>query len=348
MPAPTPTPTERLTRPGPQALAVRGLRVGHAQNLVGYTGVTVLLFDAPTPAGASFCGRATSTRQADGLRPDHLVTSVNAFLFTGGSAFGLDATGGVLRYLAERKIGLQTRYAPIPVCPTAALYDLGFGRADIYPDAALAYAACESASTDPVLQGSVGAGCGATVGKLFAVPQAMKGGFGCAVAHDGALIAQAFVACNGFGDVRDPHSGVIIAGARTAPDSMDFLDSAKAIAEGKLPPGFGQPPVKPSGQNTVLCAVVTNARLDKSACCEAAQLAVPGLERSLSPALSPFDGDVVFLAATGEIEATPGQVGMLAAEAIAQAIVFGVHAADGFGLLPDVVSRLALLEENGD
>jgi len=324
-------------------IRIPGLAIGHARDVDAKTGVSVFLFDPPAVAAGWLGGVATSTRQADALRPEHVVPAVDAFLFVGGSAYGLDATGGALSWLEAHGRGLTTRHGLVPVCPTAAIYDLGFGRGDLRPAAAMAAAACEAARSDAVAQGSVGAGTGATVGKLYGVAQAMKGGFGAATAEEDELVVQAFVACNAFGDVVDPETGRIIAGARGHPTSFDFIDTARRLAEGERPSPF----IKPRPENTVLTAVVANARLDKAQCQLAAKRAEDGIRAAVRPALSPVDGDVVFLAATGAVQADPEAVGRLAACAVAQAIIAAVRHADGFGLVPAWRDREAAKARDG-
>lgn len=312
-----------------EKIVVDDLKLGHSHNRYGYTGTTVLLFEKGAVAGAYFCGSATSTRQADGLRVDHVVQSVNAFLFTGGSAFGLDATGGVLKWLEERKQGLNTRYGIVPVCPTAAIYDIGFVSGKIRPDALMAYEACQNAKNYECEIGSVGAGTGATVGKLLGIDQATKGGFGTAYKEDGDLVVQVFVVNNGFGDVKDYRTGNIIAGARCEKDSSEFADIMKCVEKGKVPNGF----FKAKPENTVLMAVVTNACFNKTECTQISEDAVKGLKKVMSPALAPMDGDVIFTASSGQLKADIRQVGEMAADCIADALISSVVNADGFGII---------------
>ncbi len=317
-------------------IRVPGVRVGQVQDIDGKTGVTVVLFDQATPAGGHFCGHSTSTRQADSLRISHLVDRVDAFVFTGGSAYGLCATGGVLQFLENNGRGLPTRYGPVPICPTAALFDLGFGSFNVRPTAQMAMEACEVAEPNRMAVGSVGAGCGATVGKFSGIECAMKGGIGTSSMVEGDLSVQVIAACNGFGDVHDPDSEEILAGARMAPDSMDLMGSQRAVREGTTKPlGF----VPPKNENTVLMAVLTNARLDKPLCVQVANRAEDGLRLVMRPALAPFDGDVIFCAATGYVEADVDRVGTLASRCVARAIEDAVRSADGFGILPSYSER---------
>ncbi len=313
-----------------ESIAVPGLSVGHAQDLDALTGVTVMAFDRPAPAAAHLCGKATSTRQADALRVDHFVPEVDAFVFTGGSAFGLDATGGVLRYLEREGRGLPTRYGNVPICPTAALYDLGLSGSSKRPDAEMGEAACRDLSSERMRVGSVGAGCGATVGKLYGRERAMKGGLGTVSVKGGGFAVQAIVACNGFGDVLDAETGRKLAGVRTAPDSLELADTVQTMQQGEIPGGF----TKKDAQHTVLCAVFTTVKLTKTQCLEVGVFAEEGLKRSLNPAGAPFDGDVIFVASLGKDAVEVEEVGHRAAEALAQAIRLSVIAADGFGVVP--------------
>ncbi len=313
-----------------ETIDIPGLRVGNAQDLEALTGVTVMLFDRPAPATAHLCGKATSTRQADALRVDHFVPEVDAFVFTGGSAFGLDATGGVLRYLEKKERGLPTRYGHVPICPTAALYDLGLSGMTRRPDADMGEAACRDLSETSFRVGSVGAGCGATVGKLYGREQAMKGGLGTATIKGDGFTVQAIVACNGFGDVLDARTGKKLAGVRQAPDSLELADTAEAMQNSAISGGF----TKKDAQNTVLCAVFTTAKLTKAQCLEVGILAEEGLKRSLNPAGAPFDGDVIFVASLGQDNADIESLGHCAAETLSGAIGQSVRTADGFGVVP--------------
>ncbi len=314
-------------------LALPCFRVGHAEDPRGKTGCTVFLFDERVPAGLCLCGPATSTRQADSLRPEHMGRAVDAICFTGGSAFGLDAAGGVLSFLEKHGRGLPTRYGVVPVCPTAALFDLGVGDSKARPDAEMARKACENARDDGALLGSVGAGRGASVGKFHGVAQAMKGGFGAADASvslpTGEIRLQAFAAVNAFGDILD-ENGDILAGTRKSPDSLEFLNTVQAIAGGGWPSGF----IPPDSQNTVLMLLLTDAYLEKEGCNALAEAAVEGLRRAVSPALSPFDGDLIFCASLGQKPARPEELYAAAGDVLAEAIRNGVRTTAGEPGLP--------------
>ncbi|RPI09039.1 MAG: peptidase S58 family protein [Zetaproteobacteria bacterium] len=308
--------------------AVPGIRVGHGTDQAGCTGCTVILCPEGTVGGVDVRGSAAGTRELDALSPMHLVPHVHAVVLAGGSAFGLDAAGGVMRYLEERGVGFDVQVTRVPIVPAAILFDLRLGDAFARPDAAMAYAACQAATDGPFPEGSVGAGTGATIGKLFGIAQAMKSGMGSAGLDlpNGVKVA-ALAAVNAFGDVRDPDSGALLAGAREAPDSRRLADTAAAMRQGVLPRGF-----RP--ENTTLAVVATNARLSKVQVTKVCQMAQHGLVRTVSPVHTTLDGDLVIGLATGEAEADTNAIGIAAAEATAQAIVRAVKEARSLGGLP--------------
>ncbi|HEU0001391.1 MAG TPA: P1 family peptidase [Ktedonobacteraceae bacterium] len=259
---------------------VPGIRVGHDTNLEAGTGCTVILCDTPATGGVDVRGGAPATRETDLLRPMNLVEGINAVLLTGGSAFGLDAASGVMRYLEERGIGHDTGVARVPIVPAAAIFDLAFGSASIRPDAGSGYRACEQASNDAVAQGTVGAGTGATVGKMAGPAFMMKGGLGSASMQlpDGSIVG-AIVAVNALGDIVDPQIQQIIAGARN-PDGNGFLSA------------------NPFG-NTTIAVVATSAALTREQANKMAQMAHDGMAQVIRPAHTMFDGDTVFALALG-------------------------------------------------
>ncbi|MFO7157078.1 MAG: P1 family peptidase [Pseudomonadota bacterium] len=299
-----------------------GLRVGHATDLEGGTGCTVVLFDAPALGGVDIGGGFASTRQADSLRPGGRVNEVHAFLFTGGSAFGMDAASGCMAYLEERGIGFRTTTARIPTVPTAVLYDLGIGR-DARPDAAMGRLACERASADPVEEGNVGAGTGCTVAKRLGYAGAWKGGIGSTFARVGRYGVGVLVAVNALGDIRDPRTGRPIAVAR----GPEGWESPVADAPTREPVGPGP------GENTTLALVCTDAPFDRNQLCHLARMAQGGMARAIHPHNSPFDGDIVFAASIASREAARAddlvlaELGEAAIELVAEAIVRGVRAA---------------------
>ncbi|MEK8032960.1 P1 family peptidase [Ideonella sp. DXS29W] len=313
---------------------ITGLKLGHHTDPRRPTGCTVLLCESGAVAGVDIRGGATGTRETALLAPGALVDRVHAVLLTGGSAFGLDAAGGVMRWLEERGHGIPVGPARVPIVPAAVLFDLWVGEPGIRPDAAAGYAACEAARPDTADEGNVGAGAGATVGKLFGITHAMKGGLGCAVLRVGEVAIAAIVAVNALGDVRDPASGAIVAGARTA-DGRGLRDSIAALARGEGP-ASGL-----SGLNTTIGIVATNAQLDKAQAHRLAAMAQAGLARCIHPVHTQHDGDLLFALATGGI---PGHVephqlsvlGTFAAEAVSQAVLRGVRAAHGLPGLPAV------------
>lgn len=304
---------------------IRGLRVGHAQDFDALTGCTVVLCPANTVGGVDQRGGAPGTRETDLLRPLHWVQHVNAVLLTGGSAFGLAAADGVMRFLEERGIGFETRAARVPIVPGAVLFDLDVGRADRRPDAAMGYIACEAATDGPVVQGCVGAGTGATVGKLLGMTCATKSGFGSAsLSLPNGVVVAALMAVNTLGDVVDER-GQIMAGVRPTPDSRQFIGTLNALQYA---------PPTPPATNTVIGVVATNARLTKEEANKLAQMAHDGLAQAVRPAHTLFDGDTVFALATGEVPSDVGLVGAFAAEVSAAAIRNAIRAATSLGGLP--------------
>ena len=319
---------------------IPGILVGHAQNEEALTGCTVILCEKGAVGGVDQRGGAPGTREVDALHPMHLVSKVHGVVLAGGSAFGLEAATGVMRYLEERDVGFDTHIVKVPIVPAAILFDLGIGKSDIRPDAAMGYSACQNASSEPPAEGNIGAGTGATVGKILGVGQCMKSGLGSASMEIGAgVVVGAIVAVNAFGDVIDPSTGQIIAGARSkdvgplhigAPGY--FADTLQVMQTliGRTILGFG------SRENTVIGVVATNAKLDKEATNKVAQMAHDGLARTIRPAHTMLDGDTIFALATGEHTADVNIVGAYAAEMFAQAILRAVRLAKPVAGLPAV------------
>jgi L-aminopeptidase/D-esterase-like protein len=310
---------------------IPGIRVGHASDYEGLTGCTVILCDGGAVAGCDIRGSATGTEELDVLSPGHLTDRIHAVALAGGSAFGLEAASGVRRFLEQQGIGFPTRAARVPLVPAAILYDLAIGKAGARPTREMGEAAAAAATSEPVVEGAVGAGTGATVGKLFGMAQAMKAGVGSYSLElegpfSGVRVA-ALVAVNAFGDVRDPDSGRLIAGARRAPDSRELADTAKAMRRGTKPPPL-------AGQNTTLAVVATNARLTKVQATKLAQLAGTGMARALSPAWTTLDGDLVIALSLGNAQADLDALGVAAAEAVGQAIVRAARKAPTLGGVP--------------
>lgn len=306
---------------------VPGVEVGQFTDPRRPTGCSVVITRAGAVAGVDVRGAAPGTRETDLLHPSNLVDRVHAILLAGGSAWGLDAAGGVMRWLEEQGIGLPVHYGLVPIVPAAVLFDLPVGDARIRPDAAAGYAACAAASRAAPQQGNVGAGAGALVGKLFGIPRAMKGGIGSAALTVDGVTVGALVACNALGDVVDPARGRLLAGARTA-DGRALLDVRRAILAGENPQ-----PVLP-GTNTTLAVIATDAVLSKAQAHRLAQAGHDGLARAINPAHTMSDGDTVFALGTG-VSGKPAammRLATLAAEVTARAVVRAVLAARGIDI----------------
>jgi L-aminopeptidase/D-esterase-like protein len=310
---------------------VEGIKVGHWMSTARPTGCTVVL--APPDGavgGVDVRGSAPGTRETDLLRPENLVDRVNAVVLSGGSAFGLDAASGVMRYLDEQKLGFAvTPVIKVPIVPAAILYDLGVGDWTIRPDAASGYAACQAATTARPQEGNAGAGAGATVGKFFGLPRAMKSGVGTASLEVDGLVVGAIVAVNAIGEVVDPQNGRVVAGVRT-PDGKKITSLMPEILSGHLPPALTP------GTATTIGVVATNAALTKVQAQKVAQMAQDGIARAIRPAHTMFDGDTIFVMATGGAKKSgnPTLVGLMAAEAVAASILRAVHAATSLPNLP--------------
>ena len=311
---------------------VAGLKVGHHTLTERPTGCTVVLVDgAGAVGGVSQRGAAPGTRETDLLDPLNMVERVNAIVLTGGSAYGLDAAQGVVRYLEERKVGYPIAGTVVPIVPAAVLMDLGFGGSStIRPTADCGYRAATTASDGAVAEGNVGAGAGATVGKLGGRDRAMKAGLGSAsISLPNGLVVGAIVAVNAVGDVIDPTTGMVVAGVRT--EDGKRLADARVLLRSPLPANGAPQP----GGNTTIAIVATNARLTKAEVSRVALMADDGLARAVSPSHTTGDGDTVFSLATstwqGQADVTT--IGALAADALSEAIVrAAVHATSSGGL----------------
>ena len=311
---------------------IEGIRVGHASDFQALTGCTVILCEGGAVAGMEVRGFASSTRATDAFRPEHLAEKVHGIVLAGGSAFGLDAVTGAMRYLERRGVGFDTGVAKVPIVAGAILFDLGMGSSAVRPTAEMGEAAAEAATEGTVEEGSVGAGTGATVGKLFGLERAMKGGVGSATVDiaDGVRVS-ALAVVNAFGDVLDPSSGKPLAGARVAPGSRELANMAEQMKQGHVRRKFG---VRTSPLNTTLVAVATNAALNKVQANQLAAMAQAGCARSIAPVHTTFDGDLVFALSLGTLQADLNALGVAAAEAVAQAIVRGVRLARSLGGVP--------------
>lgn len=305
--------------------AVPGLLVGHATDSEHLTGCTVILCPQQgCVAGVDVRGSAPGTRETDLLRPGQLVERVNAILLAGGSAFGLDAAGGVMRYLEEKGIGHPVGMTVVPIVPAAIIFDLALGDWRVRPDAAMGYVACTQASAAPVVDGNVGAGTGASVGKVLGMAQAMKAGVGsAAVRFPDGLIVSALMVANPLGDVVDL-DGQIIAGARLP--GGGWANAADVLAQDRAQAACAA--------NTVIGVVATNARLDKAQATKVAQMAHDGMARAIRPAHTMFDGDTIFALSAGDAHADVSRVGEAAAQMTAAAIVRAVRSARPAGGLP--------------
>jgi L-aminopeptidase/D-esterase-like protein len=303
---------------------IPGIRVGHDTNLEAATGCTVILCDTVAVGGVDVRGGAPATRETELLHPLNLVEQVDAVVLTGGSAYGLDAASGVMRYLEEQGLGYDTGVARIPIVPAAAIFDLGFGSASIRPDAEAGYQACKNATAEPVMQGNIGAGTGATIGKIAGPSFMMKGGLGSAstLLSDGTLVG-ALVVVNALGDIIDPQTQKVVAGARN-------------------PAGHGFLAANPFG-NTTIAVVATNASLTKEQTNKIAQMAHDGIAQTIRPAHTMFDGDTIFGLAMGPklqimtnstIAASQvSTIGAAAATILARAIIKAVrHATELHGV----------------
>jgi L-aminopeptidase/D-esterase-like protein len=309
--------------------AVPGVHVGHVTDSDGLTGCTVVLCERGAVGGVDQRGGAPGTRETDLLRPLHMVQEVHAVLLAGGSAYGLAAADGVMRYLEEKGVGFDARVAKVPIVPAAILFDLDIGDPQARPDAGFGYAACQAASDGSVAEGNVGAGTGATAGKVLGPGRAMKTGLGsAAVDLGGGLVVGALVAANPLGDVVDPRTGEILAGARklASDEPADTLAVMRSLV--------GKAALKFASSNTVIGVVATNARLTKEQANKVAQMAQDGIARAVRPAHTLLDGDTLFALATGNKRADVNLVGAYAAEVVAEAIARAARAAEGVGGLP--------------
>ncbi len=311
--------------------AVPRLLVGHHTLDQRPTGCTVVLIEGGAVAGVDVRGAAPGTRETDLLNPVNTVDRVHAIVLAGGSAFGLEAASGVVRYLEERGVGYDTGIAKVPIVPAAIIFDLGVGgRPEIRPSADCGYRAAQAAEAGPVAEGNAGAGAGATVGKLAGLERAMKGGIGTASIRlpERNLVVAALVAVNAIGDVIDPATGKVIAGVRTE-DGRGLADVRLLIRAGTV---RGRAPATA----TTIGVVATNARLTKAQATKIAQMAHDGLARAIVPVHTPMDGDTIFAVATGELESAADLLltGSLAADVMAEAVVRAVREATGIPGFP--------------
>mgnify|MGYP003588064025 CR=1 FL=1 len=306
---------------------IDGLWLGHAQNLEGPTGVSVVLCPEGASAGVDVRGGAPGTRETDLLDPSNLVERVHAVFLAGGSAFGLDAAAGIMAYLEEHGVGFDVGVTRVPIVCGAVLFDLLLGDPRIRPDKDMGYKACEAATQGEGPQGSVGAGAGATIGKIRGMDRALKSGIGSWACQVGELQVGALVAVNGLGDVVDPASGCRVGGLR-GPDGASWEDTEEVMIASGVHTG------NLFGGNTTIGVVATNARFSKAQARKLASMAHDGYARTLRPASAMVDGDTIFALATGRVAADLSTVGVLAARAVAQAVVSAVRSATSLAGVP--------------
>ena len=303
---------------------IPGFQIGNAQDLEGATGCTVILCPQGAVAGVDVRGGAPGTRETDLLKSENYVEKIHGLLLAGGSAYGLDAAAGIMQYLEEKNVGFDVSVAKVPIVAGAVLFDLTCGDPGVRPDKLMGYQACIAAQGRDFAEGSYGAGTGATVGKFFGVEHAMKGGLGTFCLQTGDLIVGAVVAVNCLGDVIDPAKGQIIAGAyRSEPFSFLGTEDQMIACYDKSVNAFAG--------NTTIGAIITNGALTKPNANKIASMAHNGYARTMRPAHTMFDGDTIFVLATGEVAADVNVVGMLAARIMEQAIVRAVKQATPLG-----------------
>jgi L-aminopeptidase/D-esterase-like protein len=313
--------------------AIPGIRVGHASNFDALTGCTAILCEGGAVGGVDIRGSASETSSIDTLQPGHITGQVHGIALSGGSAFGLETASGVRHYLEQKGVGFHVGRTVVPIVPSAILFDLDIGKSGVRPTREMGESAAAAATIDAVKEGAVGAGTGARLGLIHGLRQAMKSGIGSGLVElKGGVLVAALVAVNAFGDVRDPVTGKLIAGARRAPDSMDLADTEAVMKAG------GQRAAS-EGRNTTLAVVATNARLSKVEATKLAEFGSLGMARTIYPVWTMFDGDVTFALSLGEARADINTLGVAASEAVAQAVVRAVKSAPTMGGLPGLARR---------
>ena len=319
---------------------VPGIKVGHAQDFDGITGCTVVLCEKGAVAGVDQRGGAPGTRETDAIRPLHLVSKIQAIMLAGGSAYGLDAASGAMKYLEEKGLGFDAGVAKVPIVPSAILFDLAIGKATVRPDAAMGYQACVNASESAVAQGCVGAGTGAIAGNALGPKQATKSGIGSASMDiGGGVIVGALIAVNPFGDVYDPATDRIIAGTRSISKGLIKIGEKTVFANTKslLKTFLGKTALSfASSHNTVIGVVATNAALDREEANFLAQMAQDGFPLAIRPTHTLFDGDTLFALSTGNAHVDVNIIGAFAVDVVAKAIVNAVENAVSLGNLPSL------------
>lgn len=317
-------------------IEVGGFSIGHAQNMAAATGCTAILFDAAAPTGVSIRGGGPASRETPLLAPTAHAESIHAILLSGGSAFGLDAAGGVMRYLEERNIGFDTGVAKVPLVCASCLFDLGIGSAQVRPDADMGYAACVQASKASMPQGTIGAGTGCTVGKICGKARAMKSGIGSYALAFGDVKVGAVVAVNAFGDVLDgesmqPLAGLLNKKKNSIMKTTDVMYETVSNIKSQF-----------SGQNTTIGCIITNAKFNKTQLTKISDMAHNGYARAISPVHTMADGDSIYASSTGEQVADLNTVGTLAAQVMAKAIAAAVRSAttlDGVASMQEIAAK---------
>ncbi|EFC4873636.1 P1 family peptidase [Escherichia coli] len=298
---------------------IDGVLVGHAHDPDENTGCSVVIFETGAVCGVDVRGGAPGTRETDLLKPENAINKIHAITLSGGSAYGLSASHGVMKYLEENDIGYDTEFAKVPIVPAAVIYDLNFGNPRVRPDEEMGYRAAMTASSEHAPDGNTGAGTGATVGKMCGFNNAMKGGLGTAsVRLPNGLIVSAMIVVNAVGEIRDHISGEVIAGMTDGDDHL--ANSQKNFF-------YPDEDIAAVVANTTIGVICTNAQLTKAEMTKVAQMSHDGLARTIYPIHTPFDGDTIFAASTGIIQSSVNIVGTLAAEVVAEAVLNGVKQA---------------------
>jgi L-aminopeptidase/D-esterase-like protein len=313
---------------------VPGIKVGHATDMTALTGCTVVLCEEGAAAGVDVRGYAPGTRETDALNPINTGEKVHGVLLTGGSAFGLDAAGGVMQYLEEKGYGLPIGFMKVPIVPAAVIFDLLVGDGNVRPDKRMGYLACLNADAGKVKEGNVGAGTGATVGKILGMQMCMKSGLGTAsicITARGNVVVGAIVVVNALGDVVDPDTGSVIAGARDI-KTGNFINAVKRMTSTKTK-------LDNDVINTTIGVVATNARLDKVSATRIARMSHDGLARVIRPVHTTYDGDTLFVLSTGDAAADLNVVGTAAVEVLIQAVIRAVRAAKNADGIPGLAGE---------
>ena len=307
---------------------VPGILVGHVSDYQGLTGCTVILCEGGAVGGADLRGSATGTEEFELFNPLHVTERIHAVVVAGGTAFGLEAASGVRRFLEHKGIGFHLTGPPVPLVPCAILYDLGIGKSNAHPTREMGESAAAAATTKAVVEGAVGAGTGATVGKLFGMERAMKSGLGTyTVSLGDGVVVSAIAAVNAVGDIIDPATAKIVAGARASRESREFANTAEQLKRGVSRQDL-------QNKNTTLVVVATNARLTKPMANKLAQFGSAGVARAISPVWTMYDGDLVIALSIGDKQADVNMLGVAASEAVTQSIIRAVQLAPTLGGVP--------------